>query len=114
MRSMSRARVVIGEPYPEVFGLLERLVRHLGYEPVRMRPAMRDDPPEVDAIVVDEAYPEGRELASVLRRRNPSLGVVYLRKPFRLDEFRSSLERALARSGQATRLLVSVGPRSAA
>jgi len=113
MRGMDRATVLIGEPYPEVFGLLERLVRHLGYEPVRMRPSMRDDPPRADAVVLDEAFPLGRELTGVLRRRNPALAVVYLRKPFRLEERRRSLEASLAQSRPAS-LMVSVGPRTAA
>jgi hypothetical protein len=114
MSRMGRATVLIGEPYPEVFGLLERLVRHLGHEPLRMRPSMRDEPPHADAVVLDEGFPLGRELAGVLRRRNPGLAVVYLRKPFRLEELRRSLDVALSQSRRTTRLTVSVGPRTAA
>jgi hypothetical protein len=109
---MPAPRVIIGEPFHEVFGLLERIVRQLGYEPVRIRPAMRIAPPEADVVVLEESFELGRELLAVLRRRNPGLPVVYLKKPFRIDDLRRALEQALASPREKQgRLLVSVSVR---
>lgn len=104
---MQLPRVVIGEPHPEQLGLLEPLVRQLGYEPVRLRRGMRGDPPAADAVVLERSFELGRELIASLRRRNPGLPVVYLDKPFSLDRLRRRLEEAL--SGRGTgQVLVSV------
>ncbi len=93
---MERRRVAIGEPFPEVLRLLERIVGGLGCEPVRLRPAMRHDPPQVDLLVLARSYALGRELARPLRRRNPGLPVLYVDKPFRLEQIRTAITRALA------------------
>jgi hypothetical protein len=94
---MSAPRILIGEPFPEVIGLLERVVRGLGYQPVRLRPAMRHNPPQADLLLLERSYELGRELVGVLRRRNPGLPIVYLEKPFRLDDLRKTLATAYAR-----------------
>jgi hypothetical protein len=96
-RAMGTRRILIGEPFPEVLGLLERLVRGLGYQPLRLRPSMRLDPPQADLLLLERSYELGRQLVGVLRRRNPGLRVVYLEKPFRLDDLRDTLAAAYRR-----------------
>jgi hypothetical protein len=104
---MGQPRIVIGEPYPEVLGLLERVVRQLGYQPLRLRRGMHGDPPEADALLLERSYELGRDLIAALRRRNPGLRVVYLDKPFSLDRLRARLDQAVA-SRETGRILVSV------
>ena len=107
---METPRVLIGESYPEVLGILERVVRHLGYQPVRLRRGMTNEPPVADAVVVERSYELGRELLGSLRRRNPGLRVVYLEKPFSLERLRDSLHEAVVSRG-AGQVLVSVTKR---
>lgn len=106
-REMPAPRVVIGEPYPEVLGLLERLVRQLGYEPVRLRRGMHGNPPLADAVLLERSFELGRELIASLRRRNPGLPVIYLDKPFSLDALRRRLDDAVSERGTG-HVLVSV------
>ena len=101
------ARIVIGESYPEVLGLLERLVRQLGYEPVRLRRGMHESPPLADVLLLERSFELGRDLVASLRRRNPGLPVVYLDKPFSLDSLRRRLDDAVSHRG-AGGVLVSV------
>jgi len=106
---MALPRIVIGEPAPEKLGLLEPLVRQLGYEPVRLRRGMRLNPPAADALLLQRPFGLGigRELIASLRRRNPGLPVVYLDRPFSLDRLRRRLEDAVSGRG-AGQVLVSV------
>jgi len=104
---MAIPRIVIGEPFPEKLGLLEPLVRQLGYEPVRLRRGMRGNPPAADALLLERPFELGRELIASLRRRNPGLPVVYLDKPFSLDRLRRRLEEAVSGRGGG-QVLVSV------
>jgi len=104
---MALPRVVIGESYPELLGLLEPLVRQFGYEPVRLRRGMRGNPPVADALLLERSFELGRELIASLRRRNPGLPVVYLDKPLSLERLRRRLEEAVSGRG-AGEVLVSV------
>jgi hypothetical protein len=104
---MPAPRIVIGESYPEVLGLLERLVRQLGYEPVRLRRGMSGSPPAADALLLERSFELGRDLIASLRRRNPGLPVVYLDKPFSLDALRRRLDDAVSGRGVG-QVLVSV------
>ena len=100
-------RIVIGEPYPEVLALLERVVRQLGYEPLRFRRGMHGNPPEADAVLLERSFELGKELVASLRRRNPRLRIVYLDKPFSLEGLRRRLEEAVAERRPSS-VLVSV------
>lgn len=104
---MPAPRVVIGESYPEVLGLLERLVRQLGYEPVRLRRGMHESPPAADALLLERSFELGRDLIASLRRRNPGLPVVYLDKPLSLEALRQRLDDAVSGRGGG-QVLVSV------
>lgn len=110
MRGMALPRIVIDEPFPEKLGLLEPLVRQLGYEPVRLRRGMRLNPPVADALLLERPFGLGRELIASLRRRNPGLPVVYLDRPFSLERLRRRLEDAVSGRG-AGQVLVSVARR---
>lgn len=101
-------KVLIGEPFPEVLGLLERIVRSLGYRSLRLRPSMRHDPPQADVLLLERSYEPDPDLVAAVRRRNPGLAVVYLEKPFRLDALRA----ALAAAGDRRRVGVSVTVRA--
>jgi hypothetical protein len=93
---MATRRILISESYPEALALLERAVRHLGYQPVRLRRGMSAEPPAADALVALRSCELGRELLGSIRRRNPGLRIVYLDKPFSLERLRHGLERAVA------------------
>jgi hypothetical protein len=104
---MAIPRIVIGDPAPERLGLLEPLVRQLGYEPVRLRRGMRGNPPAADALLLERSFELGRDLIASLRRRNPGLPVVYLEKPFSLERLRRRLDEAVSGRGVG-QVLVSV------
>ena len=106
--------MLVGEPYPEVRALLERVLDGLGHEPVRHRRGWRDDLPEIDVLVLEASLEDGVELARALRSENPALPVIcthtgppgdaverlrpvaYLRKPFGVGELERALRAALS------------------
>jgi CheY-like chemotaxis protein len=53
-------RILVADPDSDVRGLLEATLRRLGYEPVR--PNGGGAPPDVDAIVLEPACPDGQSL----------------------------------------------------
>lgn len=104
------ARILIVEPHAEVRDLLERVVRRLGDDPVRLSGTA--DVPEVDAAVVEPAASGGAEIVQALHDAGVPTIVVsiypptpelrhlepaaYLLKPFSLAE----LENAIASATQ--------------
>jgi DNA-binding response OmpR family regulator len=110
------ARVLIGEPFPEVRQLLERAVDHLGHQPVAHEPGAGDLPPDVDVLVLEPTLEGGLELVRALREENPDLPVIcacsempgadvrdlapiaYLVKPFALTDLERALTDAVRRS----------------
>jgi DNA-binding NtrC family response regulator len=111
-----QARVLIGEPFPEVRQLLERAVDLLGHEPVAHQPGAAAMPRDVDVLVLEPALEGGLELARALRAGNPDLPVIctcseapatefselspiaYLVKPFALADLERALLDAVRRS----------------
>lgn len=114
------ARVLIGEPFPEVRQLLERAVDHLGHEALTHEPGAAGPPLDVDVLVLEPSYEGGLALAQELRRENPGLSVIctcsetpgsdirelapvaYLVKPFALADLERALADAVRRSVTAT------------
>jgi CheY-like chemotaxis protein len=110
------ARVLIGEPFPEVRQLLERAVDLLGHQPVAHQPGATGLPRDVDVLVLEPALEGGLELARALRVENPELPVIctcseapatefselspiaYLVKPFALADLERALLDAVRRS----------------
>jgi DNA-binding response OmpR family regulator len=110
------ARVLIGEPFPEVRHLLERAVDRLGHEPIAHRPGTGGTPTGVDVLVLEPRLEGGLELARALREQNPNLPVIctcgeppvadvhelepvaYLVKPFALADLERALAEAVRRS----------------
>jgi CheY-like chemotaxis protein len=124
-RTASAARVLVGEPHPEVRALLQRVLDRLGLEPVSLRPHWRGEAlPDVDVLILEPALEHGVALAHDLRHENPDLPVIctssdlpdaavaelepiaYLLKPFRLADLEGALldavAQAVARSGGAS------------
>jgi CheY-like chemotaxis protein len=103
-------RVLVLEPDPDVRTLLERLLRHLGHEPI----ADGVRPESIDLILLEPTSPEALVAARAVRASNPGVGVVcasiyprervpedfrfapHLVKPVPLNEFDRALKAALA------------------
>lgn len=113
----SAARVLVGEPYPEVRAFLERALARLGHEPIAPDGRWRAGSlPEVDVLILEPALPDGVELARALRRAKPGLPVICtasgpfprdveqlepvacLVKPFAVAELARALRGAVARA----------------
>jgi CheY-like chemotaxis protein len=112
MEGRPATRVLVGESYPEVRGLLERVLGEFGHEAVPHRRGWRSALPEIDVLVLDSTLEDGVELAEALRRDNPGLPVIcthtgppgeavdrlrpvaYLRKPFALGDLAEALREA--------------------
>jgi DNA-binding response OmpR family regulator len=113
------ARVLIGEPFPEVRQLLERAVDHLGHEPVAHQPGAAALP-DVDVLVLESTLEGGLELVRALREENPDHTLIctcsetpgadvrelepvaYLVKPFALADLERALTDALRQSVAAS------------
>ena len=108
------ARVLIGEPHPEVRRLLSAIVNRLGHEAIGFDDLWRIQPPHGDALVLEPQLDDAVELVHALRRRSPELRIVCassyaptpavlalepvacLVKPFPLAELALAVEEALA------------------
>jgi CheY-like chemotaxis protein len=109
------AKVLIGEPHPEVRELLVRVVEGMGLEPITDDAAGGD---EVDLLVIEPGSEAAIRLAQRLRAERPELPVVcvsiyppsletellspaaYLVKPFSVAELQDVLRKVVA-SGTA-------------
>jgi DNA-binding response OmpR family regulator len=109
----------VGEPFPEVRGLLERVLEELGHVPVPHRRGWQERLPEVDVLILEPALEDGVALAHALRETKPELPVIctgtgppahevralrpvaYLPKPFAVAELEQALRGAIDRARQA-------------
>jgi len=107
-------RVLVAEPNGDVRSLIEIVVRRLGHEPV-VHVDGAEEPPAVDAAVVEPGVGDGLALArSLFDRRVPTVftsifpvepelldldPVAYFVKPFPLYALAGALTAALARAG---------------
>jgi DNA-binding response OmpR family regulator len=115
------ARVLVGEPYPEVRSLVERVLAQLGHEAVAHDADWdADGLPDVDVLILEPSLENGAELVDALRRRKPELPVIctashppareverlapmaYLVKPFALAELEEALRGAVAQARART------------
>jgi CheY-like chemotaxis protein len=111
------ARVLVGEPFPEVRALLERVLAGLGHEAVAHdRRWQADRLPDVDVLILEPTLPDGVELARALRRAKPELPVICtasdpppqdvqqlqpvacLAKPFAVADLEQALRGAVAQA----------------
>jgi len=109
--------VLVGEPYPEVRGLVERVLAQLGHEAVpHTRTWDADRLPDVDVLILEPSLENGVALAQALRRAKPELPVIctasdppardvaqlepvaYLVKPFAVADLEEALRGAIARA----------------
>jgi|SRR5579872_1472127 len=107
------AHILISEPTEAIRQLMAHVAQQLGHT----TSVFPDD--ACDVLVVELAWPAGRELALRLRRQRPELPIVcvssrwlpavageldtsaYLMKPFRLEGLRRALARAVAEAQSA-------------
>ena len=127
------ARVLVGEPYPEVRGLVERVLARLGHEAVpHTRDWNADSLPDVDVLVLEPSLDNGVELARALRKTKPELPVIctasdppprdveqleplaYLVKPFAVADLEHALRDAVARARASATPPATTGQRSRA
>lgn len=104
------ARVLIGDPDPEIRELLQRIVAGMGHAPVDPGDEHAETP---DLLLVEPGDPPMLDLAIRLRERNPGIPVVcvsifppgpgalalrpaaYLLKPFALAGLQRAIEDAV-------------------
>ena len=68
------ARILIGEPHPEVRQLFVHFVAALGHEPVVYEGSLPDE--AVDALILEPAMQGAYELIGSLREDDPELPVI--------------------------------------
>ena len=113
------ARIMIGEPMPEIQELLALLVRRLGHEPVRYADRGHVDADAADLALLEPAAPEFLELARTLRRLQPAFPLIFISnepesvatrelapvrhilKPFQREQLSQAVEAAL-RAGDSS------------
>jgi DNA-binding response OmpR family regulator len=99
--------IAIAEPDGQVRQLFAELVAELGHEDVAVAP--------FDLLILEPAWPAGRQLAERLRAEQPDLPILcassrppdawvdgtadlFLLKPFTLDAFREAVTKTLRRA----------------
>jgi len=105
------ATILIADPDPATWSLLEVLVLRLGHRPIGQRELSEDERP--DLMLLEPASRAGLRLASRLRRRLPQLPILcvsieppswetqelgvagHVMKPFRRSQLERALESAL-------------------
>ena len=110
------ARILVGDPYPEIRQLLAHIVSAAGFEPVLYDGESPEAVGHVDVLLLEPGLPAALEVARALRARNPTLPIVfvsiypptletaelaplaYLVKPFALATLQRTLVDAVARA----------------
>ena len=126
-----RARILVVDDHEEVREVIVAYLDILGYQVVPAQSGLaaldflEDNPGAVDALIADYAMPEmsGTDLIKTVHDRWPGLPVMLvtgyadtdglddgfdaflLKKPFRMTELAETLERALARKTEASRVV---------
>jgi DNA-binding response OmpR family regulator len=112
------AIILIEDPDPATWSLLEVLVLRLGHRPIGQRELSEDENP--DLMLLEPASRAGMRLATRLRRRLPQLPILcvsieppnwetrelgvagHVMKPFRRSQLERALESALIPAAEAS------------
>jgi DNA-binding NtrC family response regulator len=109
------ARILISEPHDDMRRLLERMVTHLGHEPIAVRVPAPQHLTSADVLVIEPAAPISAVLAQAIHIISPSLplicvsvtvpppelaelGVTFIAslvKPFTIEQLGAAIDEAL-------------------